>query len=72
MITYDAENDVAYVTIGAPLAAGVVDHTVELAPSPQGAALHADIDVDGKLRGLEILGASHVLPAATLAAATAI
>jgi uncharacterized protein YuzE len=50
-ITYDAEADAVYITIGN----GIVDRTEETGP------FIYDVDTDGHIVGIEILSASKIL-----------
>jgi uncharacterized protein YuzE len=65
-LTYDPEANAAYILLGAEIAPGSLDHTVELEPLVEGTLLHADIGVDGKLVGFEIIGADRLLDATLL------
>jgi uncharacterized protein YuzE len=65
-VTYDKRLDVAYVYFG-PIAAGEA-HTQRTLTLATG-TLVLDLDIGGRLLGLEAIGASAVLPASLLAQA---
>ncbi len=65
-MTYDATADAAYLYLVDEIAPGAAVET-RLADVPLKDSVFAfDFDVDGKLLGIEILGALRVLPAETL------
>lgn len=65
-LTYDPEANAAYVLLGDDIAAGSLHHTVELESLVEGTLLNADIGVDGKLVGFEIIGADRLIDARLL------
>lgn len=69
-LTYDPEVDAAYMMLVDAIAPGQARHQVEV-PHNDGIAgqFILDFTAEGKLLGLEILFASHALPASVLAAA---
>ncbi|MGB7982820.1 MAG: DUF2283 domain-containing protein [Candidatus Nanopelagicales bacterium] len=62
VLTYDNEADAAYIAL-APETASDTQHVVSL---PSGHELVLDLDVNGRLVGIEILAASSVLIPGTL------
>ncbi|MEV7610464.1 DUF2283 domain-containing protein [Microbacterium sp. NPDC089320] len=59
---YDPEVDAAYVTVGPPIADGGVARTVPVdLPDDISGELFLDFDRDGRLLGIEVLGASRLL-----------
>lgn len=64
-LRYDKNVDAAYLSLG-PIADGEIVRTAE---TQDGVLL--DFDEAGRLRGIEILGASRTLPADALAASSA-
>jgi uncharacterized protein YuzE len=68
-VTHDAEADAAYVYLVDEIARGeVADSRVADIPLDR-AALTVDFDADGRVLGIEVLGASRVLRPETLQAA---
>ena len=66
-LTYDADADAAYVTIGEQLKAGESTQQVALIDTPnRETQITLDFDGDGRLLGIEILGASRGLRPAIL------
>ena len=63
-VTYDSGADAAYIFLCWPQAAGVVDETVVCDPLPEkvDGSVNLDFDAQGRLVGIEVLGASRVLP----------
>jgi uncharacterized protein YuzE len=64
-----------YVYLADHIPTGGVDHTEPLVIDlPRGVRhlINLDFDVDGRLLGIEVDGASHILPAAVLSAAEAL
>jgi uncharacterized protein YuzE len=61
--SYDADADAAYVSLTA-IAPGAVDETVCVSEGFPALAgdVNLDLDGDGRLLGIEILGASRFLP----------
>jgi uncharacterized protein YuzE len=67
-VTYDAEADAAYVYLVDEIARGDVAET-QVADIPlDQAALTVDFDADGRVLGIEVLGASPVLRPETMQA----
>ena len=64
--TYDSEADAAYIYLQHPITAGQAEHTLPN-DSPHGMA-NIDLDKNGRVLGLEIVGAASQLPPALLAA----
>lgn len=64
-VSYDADADAAYLDFGA---ARRVSHTVEAKIAPHGVfgQINVDVDAEGRVVGLEILGASTILPRSLL------
>jgi uncharacterized protein YuzE len=61
-ITYDKDANAAYVTLVASIARGEVRETIPC-ESPAGTGyLFVDFDSEGRLLGIEILGARRMLP----------
>ena len=61
-LRYDPEVDAAYLAIGGPIADGAVAQTLPIAlPADARGELFLDLDADGRLLGIEILGASLIL-----------
>ncbi|MBE7370604.1 DUF2283 domain-containing protein [Dermacoccus barathri] len=69
-LAFDGEADAAYVALGPDPGAGGVTRTVpvELGGEP-GIDLALDVDANGRLVGVEVLGASRLLAPEVLAAA---
>lgn len=63
-LSYDAETDAAYLSLTA-IAPGAVEETVRISDAFPALAgdVNLDLDGDGRLLGIEILGASRFLPA---------
>ncbi len=61
--TYDASADCGYVAVR-EIEAGGVARTIEVKVAPQGifGSLNIDIDHQGRVCGIEVLGASTILP----------
>ena len=68
-ITYDNEVDAAYVYIEDHIPAGAAVTTHVCDTDLAAGSIHLDLDSDGRLLGIEILGASRVLPKKALAEA---
>lgn len=68
-LTYDPEADAAYVYVVPDIGDGEVAQSVELNGGALGVLMNADLSEDGKLLGIEIIGASDILPASALATA---
>jgi uncharacterized protein YuzE len=62
---YDKEADAAYIQLD-PIAAGGVARTEVANVELDSAAINLDFDEDGRLVGIEILGARRILPAELL------
>jgi uncharacterized protein YuzE len=65
-LTYDADVDAAYVYLVDAITAGAVTETRLAMLEFDRASIAFDFDADGKILGLEILGASRVLTKETL------
>lgn len=65
-VTYDPSADAAYIYISDTIRAGEVDVTYACDPSEVGGMIHLDFDHNGVLLGMEVLGASKLLPRPTL------
>jgi uncharacterized protein YuzE len=61
-LTLDTEVDAAYISLTGPVSAGAVVKTYCCDPHGVGGQIHLDFDADGRLLGIEILGASSKLP----------
>ena len=61
-ISYDPKVDAAYIQLADSIGAGGVDFTYGCDPSEVGGMIHLDFDDQGRLVGLEVLGASGKLP----------
>ena len=61
-VTYDAEVNAAYIYL-APIGRGEIAETIE-ADVPDGVrgSIYLDFDAQGRLRGVEVLNATCVLP----------
>lgn len=68
-ITYDQDADAAYVYFEDRIADGSVEQTVPSGIDLDRALIAFDFNVDGKLVGIEILGASRILTREALAVA---
>jgi uncharacterized protein YuzE len=68
-LTYDPEANAAYILIGREIEPGSIDHTVEIASPIEGTLLNADIGINGKVLGFEIIGADRVIDAEVLRSA---
>jgi uncharacterized protein YuzE len=60
-ITCDAEADAAYIYLR-PIAAGGVAQTIPVDVSPLNGSVNLDVDSNGRIIGIEIIGASALLP----------
>lgn len=65
-LTYDAEADAAYVYLVDTIGAGEVARTAASMLELDGAFIAFDFNADGKVLGIEILGASSALTPETL------
>ncbi len=61
-VTYDASVDAAYIQLAGVVGAGGVDFTYGCDPAEVGGMIHLDFDSSGTLVGIEVLGASRMLP----------
>ena len=68
-ITYDRLNDAAYIQIVATAQPGAAAHTEACDGEFEMASINLDFDEDWRLLGIEVLGASRVLPPDLVAAA---
>lgn len=69
-ITHDAEVDAAYITLGRPIGPGEAARQIHSIRAPGGAGeIILDFDADGRLLGIEVLGAAAVLRPELLAGA---
>lgn len=58
-ITYDAEADAAYITIGADIGYGESEEQISFIDTPNGQTqVTIDVDKDGYILGFEVLAAS--------------
>ncbi len=64
-VTYSAEADAAYIYFRA-IEDGGVARTLNFVPWPNEPSLNADFDEEGRLIGIEVLGASRHLPESLL------
>jgi uncharacterized protein YuzE len=72
-VTYDASADAAYIELAGPLGDGQSASQIHSLVTPGGRGEVAlDFDDAGRLLGIEVLGASAVLPASVLAGAVRI
>jgi uncharacterized protein YuzE len=65
-ITYDKSTDAAYIYLAAVIEAGGVAKTYCCDPLEVNGQIHLDFDKQGRLVGIEVLGASKLLPEAVL------
>jgi uncharacterized protein YuzE len=68
-ITYDPQVNAAYIQLIDSIGAGGVDFTYGCDPTEVGGMIHLDFDAGGRLVGIEVLGASEMLPAELLSLA---
>ncbi len=68
-IKYDSSVDAAYISLSTLDDATAFGFTYACDPKEVGGQIHLDFDANGKLLGIEILQASHLLAAAVLAEA---
>jgi len=61
-VTYDGAADAAYLTIADDIAPGAVTHTHVCEVEDLRGMIHLDFDAEGRLLGMEIIGARHCLP----------
>ena len=60
-VRYDKQMDTAYVSF-VPLRPGIAKKTYACDPEEVGGQIQLDFDADGRLIGIEVLDASHLLP----------
>ncbi|MGZ8639497.1 MAG: DUF2283 domain-containing protein [Actinomycetota bacterium] len=65
-VTHDRSTDVAYIYLAERIGRGGVASTYACDPSEVDGQIHLDFDASGILVGIEILNASHTLPAEVL------
>ena len=70
-VTYEPSVDAAYLYL-VPIGPGEAKMTYGCDPEEVGGQIHLDFDKDGRLIGIEVLDASHKLPAAVLKSASAL
>lgn len=68
-LTYDSKVDAAYMQLADLIDVGGVEFTYACDPREVDGMIHLDFDADGRLVGLEVLGARSKLPAEFLARA---
>lgn len=68
-VTHDAEADAAYVYLVDEIDRGEVANSYVAGISLENAALTVDFDANGRVLGIEVLGASRVLRPETIQAA---
>lgn len=61
-IKYDSDSDAAYVYLKDSILPGEATNTVVCDVDIESASIHLDFDATGHLLGIEVLGASRVLP----------
>jgi uncharacterized protein YuzE len=66
-LEYDRSADAAYLSL-TPIKAGGVKKTYACDPDEVGGLIQLDFDEDGRLVGVEVLNASHLLPQGLLRA----
>lgn len=69
-MTFDAEADAAYVYLVPEIAPGGVSQTRQCMIPLPGSDISLDFDADGKLLGIEILGARRILRSDTVESAS--
>jgi uncharacterized protein YuzE len=69
-LTYDTEVDAAYLYL-VPFQPGSAKKTYACDPDEVGGQIQLDFDEDGRLIGIEVLDASHMLPADLIKSGTA-
>lgn len=60
-VTYDSEADAAYVYLVGEIRAGEAVRTVSVAPDEIGGMVNIDLDIDGRILGIEILDARSLM-----------
>ncbi len=68
-VSYDPKTNAAYIQLVEFIGVGGVDFTYGCDPTEVGGMIHLDFDSDGRLLGIEVLGARDKLPAEVLARA---
>ncbi len=66
IVRHDPSVDAAYIYLVPPEVGVQVARTVPVDPVEAGAEINLDFDADGRLVGIEVLGASRHLPQAML------
>jgi uncharacterized protein YuzE len=61
-VTYDRSVDAAYIYLAENIGDGCVKKTYACDPEEVGGIINIDFDEDGRILGVEVLGASHHLP----------
>ena len=61
-VTFDPEADAAYIQLASEILAGGVARTYTCDPTDVGGMINLDFDSDGRLVGVEVLDAGHLLP----------
>ncbi|MCP3878324.1 MAG: DUF2283 domain-containing protein [Sulfitobacter sp.] len=67
--TYDESINAAYIQLAKSIAPGEVAFTYPCDPAEVGGMIHLDFGEDGRLLGIEVLGADKLLPPEFLASA---
>lgn len=65
-VTFDRKADAAYIQIEDEIPPGSVARTYQCDPVEAGGMINLDFDIDGRLLGIEVLGAVNLLPAKVL------
>lgn len=60
-LTHDSTADAAYMTLGDNIASGAVVQTLVVAGLPDAVAINIDLASDGRVLGIEFVGASALL-----------
>jgi len=60
--TYDRKADAAYIQIAQEIRPGGVVRTYQCDPAEAGGMINLDFDAEGRLLGVEVLGAANLLP----------
>ncbi|WP_163541276.1 DUF2283 domain-containing protein [Occultella kanbiaonis] len=60
--TLDFEVDAAHIYLAGEIAEGAVARTVVIGDARLAGMVNLDLDVDGRLVGIEVIGASEILP----------
>ena len=71
-VTYDRSVDAAYIYLADDIGEGCVKKTYACDPDEVGGVINLDFDEDGRMVGVEVLGASHHLPKTILKSAVSI